>query len=171
MRGIQVAVNFSIHFETKEVNRMINTLLNRVERPRVLLKNVQRWIKYLTMKMFRGRRPDTGGVRGVRWPKLKKSTIAFKKSQGARQPNRPMVYTGKLRDSLKVLQENEKGFVFGTRIKSERGFPYGGFHNKNRFPFLFLRREDFLQIQQMTIDYLNGEMTKAKKYLDINNLE
>ena len=169
MRGIPVADGMSIHLETREVNEMINKLLNKVERPKPLLKKVQRFIHYLTMKMFRGVRPDTRGVRGVKWPKLAKSTIKAKKAKVASgkaiASHRPMVETGYLRDSIKVLGQTDKGFLYGSRAKSKGGFSYGGHHNKGRFPWLFLRKDDFLQIQQMTVDYLTDK--KQAEWTDI----
>jgi len=163
-----VADGMSIHLETREVNEMINKLLNRVERPRPLLKNVQRWIHSLTMSMFRGRRPDNTMVRGVRWPHLAESTIKAKRAKMARGraiAERPMIETGRLRDSIKVLGETDRGFLYGSRAKSKGGFSYGGHHNKGRFPWLFLRKDDFLQIQQMTVDYLTDK--KQAEWTDI----
>jgi hypothetical protein len=164
-----MADNIKIQMESREVERLIQGLLNKVERPKPLLKNAQRWIKATTMKMFRGKRPDTSGVRGVMWPKLKESTIRAKKAKVKRGTaivaDRPMVETGKMRDSIKVLQESERGFLFGTRIKSKKNFDYPGFHNAGRFPFLFLNRQDFNQIVKMTVDYLKDKLKSAKFYV------
>lgn len=160
--------SLDIHIETKEVETMLQGLLGKVERPKILLKNVQRYVHAQTTKMFRGRRPDTSGVRGVKWPKLKASTIKAKRAKVARGKGlvaaRPMVDTGKTRDTLKVLESNKKGFVYGTKTKSKKGFAYPGHHNKGKFPFIFLTKTDFAQITKMTVDYLNSVMKTFKSY-------
>ena len=162
--------SLSIELETKEVEAMLTGLLRKVEKPKPLMKNIQRLVRALTMKMFRGRRPDTAAVRGVKWPKLKPETIKAKRAKVKRGKSlvaaRPMVDTGRTRDSLKVLSEfPDGGFVYGTRTKTRKGFSYPGFHNKGRFPFIFLRKEDFDQITSMTVDYLEGVMKNFKNYM------
>jgi phage gpG-like protein len=167
-----MADTLSIDIETKEVEVMLSRLLNKVERPKPLMKNIQRLVNALTKKMLhlRGKRPDNGPVRGVQWPKLKESTIKAKRAKvkagTAIVAERPMVETGELRDTLKILSEDSDGsFVYGTRTKSKKGFNYPGFHNKGRFPFLFLRKEDFNQISKMTVDYLEEKMKSFKSYM------
>ena len=161
----------SIEVETAEVERMLRGLLKKVAKPKPLLKNIQRLVHALTMKMFRGKRPDTSGVRGVKWPKLKRSTIRSKRAKVARGKSlvaaRPMVDSGRTRDSLKILSQDADGFVYGTNVKSKKGFPYPGHHNKGKFPFLFLRGEDFLQMESMTVDYLEGVMKNFKNYMRV----
>jgi len=159
----------AIELETKEVQSMLNKLLRKVENPKKLMRNVQRWLHYLTMKMFRGRRPDTTGVRGVRWPQLSMSTIKSKRAKVKRGRSivaaRPMVDTGELRDSLKVLSEDTKGgFVYGSRKKSKGGFSYGGYHNAGKFPWLFIKRREYAQIQSMVVDFLEDKMRNFKTY-------
>jgi phage gpG-like protein len=168
-----MADGVSIEWETKEVQDMMQRLLNKVERPKPLLKNMQRMIRALTKKMFVGRRPDTSGVRGVKWPRLQKSTIDRKKQlkkkgrlHGGAAPARPMVEQGTMRDSVKVLEENPLGFVFGTRVKSKKGFPYPGYHNANKFSWLFLSKgTDFAQLSIMTKDYLDNQMKRFSAYV------
>lgn len=164
-----MADSISIEIETKEVEAMLTRLLKKVERPAVLLKNIERLVHALTMKMFRGRRPDTAPVRGVKWPKLKESTLKAKRAKVKRGKSivaaRPMVDTGKTRDTLKVLNRDSKGFTYGTRTKSNRGYPYPGHWNKSKFPFLFFTKTDFAQLSRMTVDYLDGVMKSFKNYM------
>lgn len=157
----------SISIETKEVEKMISTLLKRVERPKPLMENLYKWINSLTKKMFTGKRPDNNTVRGVKWPKLAEKTVNRKKQlvkQGKAIATRPMVQTGKLRDSLKKITETEKGFVYGTNLTTTSGFKYPGFHNSTRFPFLFVKKNEFAQIQKMAVDFLNGKLKGFNSY-------
>ncbi len=157
----------TIEMETREVEAMIQQLLNKVERPKKLLKNSQRWLHAMTMKMFRGRRPDNTMVRNVKWPKLAPSTIKAKQAKVKRGKAiglRPMIETGKGRDSIKVLQESPTGYTYGTRIKSKKGYSYMGHHNQRKFPWLFLKKQDYAQLQRMTVDYLNDVMKGFKAY-------
>jgi phage gpG-like protein len=164
-----MANGLSIDFETQETERMITALLRKVERPRRLMKNVERWVHSQTMRMFRGRRPDKVPIRGVKWRPLKESTVKQKKALVKRGKaivaDRPMVRTGKLRDSLKVLNSNPKGFEYGTRVKSKNGFAYPGFHNIGDFLWLFLRERDYQQIVLMATDYLRGNLKNFKSYV------
>ena len=41
---------------------------------------------------------------------------------------------------------------------------YPGFHNTGKFPFIFLTKTDYAQIQKMTVDYLDGVMKSFKSY-------
>jgi len=164
--------SISIHYESKEVQKNITDLLKKVERPKKLVASVARYINSVTKQMFSGRRPDVGGRRGVKWPKLKQSTINRKKQlkrkgklTGGASPSRPMVASGDLRDSLRVLDIKEKGLKYGTLQKSKKGFPYPGYHNIGRFPFLFLNKTDNAQIIKMTLDYLEGKLESFKKYV------
>ncbi len=162
-----MADGISIEFETREVESMIKGLLKKVHNPVKLMKTLERWIHAQTMKMFRGRRPDKGMIRGVKWSKLKESTVKAKKALVKRGKAivaaRPMVRTGRTRDSLKVLESNKKGFVYGTRVK-EKGFAYPGHHNKGNFPWLFLNKQDYAQMAKATTDYLKGKLRNYKSY-------
>lgn len=157
-----------IKFDTKEVDAMLSELLNRVKRPKRLMKKIERYVLGVTKKMFGLPRPDTKGVRGVKWAKLAPSTVkgknALKKAGKAIESHRPLVRTGAMRDSIDILMRSEKGFVFGTVMKSSEGAPYPGIHNvggkENRPPqrmWLFLTEKDYAQMAKMTTDYLNGK--------------
>jgi len=163
-----VSNGLSMQLESKEVESLIKTLLDRVERPKKLLDKVEKYVKAVTMQMLKGSRPDTKGRRGIKWPKLKKSTVKQKKalvaSGNAIVAARPMVRTGKMRDSIKTLSRSAKGFLFGTRIKS-KDFAYPGFHNKGRFPWLFLTQKDYAQISKMVTDHLKGELKRHTHYV------
>jgi hypothetical protein len=161
-----MADGFSIHYESAEVQAMTNRLLGKVQHPGPLMNTIKRYTKAITMKMFRGRRPDNAPVRGVRWPKLKDSTIKSKKAKmkrGKAIATRPMVETGKTRDSLKVLESSKRGFLFGTR-HTNKGFPFPGMHNAGRFPFLFYEKKDYAQMVRMTIDHLKDSLKGFKSY-------
>jgi len=158
----------TVSIETKEVEDMLKELLKKVQRPKKLMFNIQRYVGAITTKMFHGRRPDSSAVRGVIWPKLLESTVQAKKAKikrGKAIATRPMVETGEGRDSLKILESKENGFVYGTKIKTKKGFAYMAFHNHGRFPFLFLKKEDFIVIQRMTIDFLNEKLSTFKSYI------
>ncbi len=163
-----MADGLQIQADTAQVEQMVQGLLNKVERPKPLLKLMQRWMLAVTMKMFRGRRPDTAPVRGVKWPKLKESTIKAKKARVKRGKSvvaaRPMVDTAKLRDSIKVLEEGRKGFLFGSRVRSDKNFPYPAHHNAGKFPWLFLTKKDFDQITKMTVDFLKDNLKSSRFY-------
>ena len=160
---------FEIIMETKEVEGMLKRLLSRVENPRRLIETLKKWVHSQTMLMFRGRRPDNSIVRGVKWPKLKPETVKHKKALVKRGKaivaDRPMVRTGRMRDSLKVLSSDGKGFVYGTNTKSKKGFPYPGHWNTKKFPWLFLTKKDYAQLTKATIDYLNGHLKSFKTYI------
>jgi len=170
----------NITMDDREVQRMLGRLLNKIERPAPLMKQIQRYVNAVTMKMFRGKRPDNSEVRGVKWGKLSPMTIKNKKAAGKRgviaagaSPNRPLVRTGKMRDSLRVLESSSNGFVYGTKIKSKKGFPYPAAHNVGgkktgrppARPWLFLSRDDFRQIVSMTVDFLEGVKHGHKSYV------
>ena len=165
-----MADGLSIDIETKEVEVMLSRLLKKVEKPKELMKTLERVVMALTKNMFTATpRPDTKGRRSVKWPKLKQSTINAKKARvkGGKSlvAARPMVDTGALRDSIKVLDRNNKGFVIGTKEKSDKNFNYPGFHNKGRFPMFFLSKQDFTMFQQATVDFLNGVLKNFKSYM------
>jgi hypothetical protein len=152
--------------ETREVEQMLTTLIQRTKNPGPLLKQVERYINVVTLGMFfKTPRPDTGGRRGILWPKLKWSTIARKRQlvkQGkAISADRPLVETGKMRDSIRVLSRSSNGFVYGTDVKSKDGFNYPGFHNESR-PWLFLTNDDFQVIGQMAADHISGTLKQGE---------
>ncbi len=168
--------SLDIHIETKEVETMLQGLLKKVENPKKLMKLLRRVTLALTMNMFTATpRPDTKGRRGVKWPKLKQRTINRRKAilanpkskikLAGKATSRPMVMTGKLRDSIKVLEENKRGFAIGTREKTKKGFAYPGYHNKGRFPFLFLSKQDLVMFQSATIDFLQDNLKSFKNYM------
>ena len=85
------------------------------------------------------------------------------KKGGAIASDRPLVLTGALRDSLKVINRSARGFVYGTNLKGKGGFPYPGIHQvgsaKNNLParrWLFLTNGDLQQMVKMTIDHIRG---------------
>ena len=162
-----MAKGIDIRVETKEVQTMVVSLLKKLENPRHLVKFVSRYVHAQTMKMFRGRRADNSGVRGVKWPKLKESTVwqkrALKKAGKSIATDRPMVRTAKLRDSLKTIKSSSKGFIYGTKVKSG-GFPYPGHHNANKFPWLFLNQHDMATIAKMTKHYIDGKLKSLASY-------
>ena len=169
-----MADGITITYEKKEAEALINRLLKRVQRPKELISTWERYVHAATMQMFRGRRPDTSGVRGERWPKLAEKTrwqkAALRKRGMAIETDRPLVRTGEMRDSLKVLSRTEKGFVYGTRLRSKKNYPYPGIHNvggENLPPrrWLFLNDHDWRQIVKMAIDYLKGELKAYRSYL------
>lgn len=164
-----MADGITIEFESKDVEKLLTKILKRVSNPRPLMKTLERYVHAQTMLMFRGRRPDTTGVRGQRWPKLKKSTIqqklAMQKNGKAIASKRPLVRTGEMRDSLKVLVRSQKGFVYGSKTISQKGFPYPGIHQvgtkDGRLParkWLFLTKQDLSQMIKTTIDYIKGRL-------------
>ena len=171
-----VADGLSITYDSTEHDKLIAKLLARVQRPKRLINAIARYTNAITMQMFRGRRADTVGKRGQKWPKLAKSTIeqkrALKRKGRAIQVHRPLVRTGKLRDSLKVIERKEKGFVYGTRARSAKGALYGGIHNKGgkrgRPPqrkWLFFTRHDTRQMVKMIVDYLENKLKRYNRYV------
>jgi phage gpG-like protein len=150
--------------DTREVTNLISKLLRRMKDPSPFIKEVIRYVKAITMKMFRGPRPDLHEVRGVTWPKLMKSTLKAKRAAGF--PNRPLVRTGKMVDSIKVLYKSKTGFVYGTEVKSSKGFPYPAAHNaggpvEGRPPqrvWLFLTKTDCAQLLKDAIDFIEGRL-------------
>lgn len=161
MDGIQ------IEFQTTQVESKIRDLLNKVENPSKLLKTLERWIHAQTMKMFRGRRPDKTIVREMKWPALQPSTIKQKKALVKRGKaivaDRPMVRTGELRDSLKILNSDRRGFEYGTKT-TKNGFAYPGHWNRGKFPWLFLTNQDYAQMASATTDFLKDSLKNFKSY-------
>ena len=156
--------------DSKEVEKMLNMFMSKVKNPKPLMKVVQRYVKAVTMKMFSGPRPDTSEVRGVKWPELADKTrwakAAAKKRGKAIEITRPLVRTGAMRDSIKVLREDEQGgFVYGTTVRSKKGFLYPGIHNTGGNPnppqrkWLFLTGLDLRQLTRFAIDHVLGKIT------------
>ncbi len=166
--------NFEIKMDTREFDRQIKELMTKVKRPAKLMTMLRRYTNAMTMRMFRSRpRADTSVVRGVKWAKLKKSTKkqkkALKKDGKSLQIFRPLVRTGSLRDSLKILEKKSKGFKYGTRIKNKKGFHYPGVHQNGRGKvpkreFLFYTEKDFKQMVRITVDYLEDDLKGIKHY-------
>lgn len=160
--------NLSIDFETRQVEQLISGLIKKTNNPKELLDVIKKWIHVQTMRMFIGRRPDSTMVRGVSWPRLKESTIDQKrqlvKKGKAIVAARPMVRTGKLRDSIKVLKSSKTGFVYGTTVMSKKGFKYPGHWNSTKFRWLFLTKKDYSQMFRMTVDFFKGRLKNHKSY-------
>lgn len=168
-----MADGVTITFEKREAEAMIQRMLSRVQHPKKMVTTWERYVAAVTNQMFHGRRPDTSAVREVKWPKLARSTIeqkaALRKRGLAIEIQRPLVRTGEMRDSLKVLKETEKGFVYGTRVRSKKGFPYPGLHNVGggnvpQRKWLFLNNTDWRQIVQIAIDFLKDELKSFSSY-------
>ena len=121
------SVKIDVVADTHEVTELISKLIKRMEDPSPFIKEVIRYVKAVTMQMFHGARPDNTEVRGVTWPKLMKSTVKAKRATGTYR--RPLVGTGAMRDSVKVLYQTKSGFVYGTTLRSKGGFPYPAAHN------------------------------------------
>jgi len=171
-----MADGITIKFEDAEVESMIKKLLRRVQNPKKLMLQVQKYVHAVTMQMLgsKQKRADVGGRRGQVWEKLKPKTIQQKanlyKLGKAIEIHRPLVRTGAARDSLKVLESQAKGFTYGTDIKSKTGFPYMGVHQKGdaknpQRKSIFLNNHDLRQVVKMTVDYLKGVGIKYKGYL------
>lgn len=146
----------SVTIDNQETYRMIEKLIRKIDRPEPLLKIVGKFIQAETKKMFMGKRPDTVGRRGVKWPKLAKSTIQRKlstKSQTERlvkrsdkltkksftkagvgqvgAARRPLLASGKLKGSLlkkSAIKIKSKGLVYGTNVTNDDGYPYPAVH-------------------------------------------
>jgi phage gpG-like protein len=163
----------SITIDDQETYRMIEKLIRKIDDPKPLLQVIGRYIRAQTKKMFVGRRPDTGGVRGEKWQKLANSTIrkklAMKKNGGvAGNARRPLVETGMLKDDLlsnRSIKIKNKGLEYGTDRRSNKGFPYPGIHQTggNNLPqrrWLFLTKDELMQIAVTTRDWLKGLQSK-----------
>jgi phage gpG-like protein len=164
-----------VTIDDREVYAMIERLIKRIDNPAPLLQTVGRYIRVLTKKMFTGARPDTQGVRGEKWDKLAESTLAHKKQLRAKgqsigNPARPLVRTGMLKDDLlskRAIKIKGKGLEYGTDRKSNMGFPSPAIHQVGGriLParrWLFLRREELMQIAQTTREYLMGMLKELR---------
>lgn len=141
-----------ITMDTRVAEREISKLLHNLENSQELLKVIAAYLKAATKRFFRGPRPDRSAVDGVIWPPIKDETIKRKRAKG--QPDRPMVATGEGRDSIKVIRLDKKSLIYGTEILSKKGFPYMGYHNYTRFPFLFINKKRLADILSLTIDWI-----------------
>lgn len=161
---------FSANVEDKGVQKMISEMLNRLENPRPLLGTVGKYTQEQTQKMFVRTRPDNTIVRGKRWKKLKTATIFRKRqlrAQGkAVKSDRPLVRTGKLRNSLlskRAFKFVNKGLIYGTQARNDKVFLYPAVHQAGsrsaKIParkYLFLTRMELLQIAEITKNYTLG---------------
>jgi phage gpG-like protein len=163
-------MKFSVDYETRQVTAMTARLTRRMENPRPFVRMVERYIKAVTVQMFR-RRPDRAPVRDVKWPALADSTWKQKAEKGLAR--RPLIASRRLLQSIKVLYRSKMGFVFGTKVRSRDGFPYPAIHNvggwvPGRPPqrkWLFLRKKDMAQIRKMALDYLVGRRRSVRRYV------
>lgn len=150
----------TVEIETKQVTDALTEMVKKLEHPKSLLKIIADYLEASTKKMFRGPRPDHQEVDGIKWPELAEGTINQKKSQG--YPLRPMVRTGEGRDSIEVLELSENRLVYGTKITTDKGFPYMAHHNSNRFPWLFLNAKRYNEILTLTIGWLKDQKKKIE---------
>lgn len=175
-----MATNRNVTIEDREVHRMINGLIRKINNPKPLLINIGRYTRALTQKMLNDNqpRPDNISVRGKKWRKLAQSTIwekrrLYRKGKSVAL-DRPLVRTGRLRDSLnseRAIQIKGKGLIYGTNVRSRKGFYYPGFHQvggRTRHgrvparPFLFLQRSELHEIANMTRNYILDRMSRIR---------
>ena len=150
---------------------MIEKLIRKIDDPKPLLRIIGRFIRTQTAMMFR-RSPEIRPVRGVKWDDLKDSTIKKKKSLvkngKAISGDRAMIEKGYLRDDLlsnRAIKIKNKGLEYGTDRRSNKGFPYPGIHQTggNNLPqrrWLFLTKDELMQIAVTTRDWLKGLQSK-----------
>ena len=171
-----MADGITVEFKDAEVQKLLNKLIKRIDKPGKLLKQIEKYVHAVTRLMLTSGkpRPDTKAVRGVKWAKLKPATIAqkaaLKKSGKAIEIHRPLVRTGKMRAGLKVQKRSQQGFTYGTKVRSKSGFPYPGAHqaggrNLPQRKFVFLTRKDLRQMIYMAVNYLKGREVNFNKYL------
>ena len=163
-----------VTIDDREVLAMLTEKISKLDNPKPMLTVAGRYIRALTAKMFKGKRPDVGGVRGEKWPKPKLKTIQQKKAMGVSAARRPLVRTAKLRKSLFAsgsLKVRKKGLEYGTDVTNEKGFPYPAIHQigspKTNLPqrrWLFLTKDELLQIAEIAKDYIEGLMKSPKEY-------
>jgi len=155
--------------DSEQVERLISWLLVNVQNPKPLLRKVEKYVGAVTKQMFAGRRPDIREQRGQLWERLSPNTIKQKAALRARGAaiaiHRPLVRTGKARDSLRVLRRSERGFVYGTDVRNEKGFPYMTAHQTGTPTIpqrlsIFLTKHDLRQIVKMTIDHLRPKAVR-----------
>ncbi len=171
----------TVTIDNTETLAMIEGLIRKIEKPEPLLKVIGKYIQAETKKMFVGKRPDTSGVRGVKWPKLAKSTIQKKISNkvsglgnqvGAAR--RPLVASGLMKADLlnpRSIEINKNGLRYGTDMVNVYGFPYPSVHQTvtDLIPqrrFLFVNETDLNQICNTVKQWLEGDkstFTEMKK--------
>lgn len=146
-----------IQRQSDDVSFYIGSLLIKLKQPKELLKATQRYINTEIRSMFKGTSPDKTMKREVMWAPLTQGTIEQKKRLYRKGLStvikRPLVRTGALRDSLRVLNETSHGFTYGTDVDN-KGFNYGLHHNIKR-PFLFLINHDGINILTIVKNWLN----------------
>ena len=164
--------NASVTIDNAETFNMIEGLIKKLEKPEPLLKVVGGYVQSETIKMFNGPRPDTTAVRGVKWPKLKESTIFKKRAMFKNgkitggNPNRPLIESGLLRDDLmssRAIKIQNKGLIYGTNQRNKKGFLYPAVHQTGtkvgHIPqrrWLFLNETNLNQIANMTKEYIES---------------
>jgi phage gpG-like protein len=151
----------SVEIENKEVLDYLNNILGKLKHPKKLMVQVSTYIDTEVRSMFKNgsARPDRTTVRGVKWMPLKEKTIEqrkilYRKNKSV-NVSRPLVRTGALRNSLRILKwsSNFEGFIYGTDVKSKKGFTYGLYHNTIR-PFLFVNKKDGVHILELIKKWL-----------------
>ena len=163
--------NASVTIDNTETFAMIEGLIKKLEKPEPLLRVIGKYIQSQTKKMFVGIRPDTSGVRGVKWPKLAKSTIQKKLSNKANglgnqvgAARRPLVATGLMKADLlnpRSVEVSNRGLVYGTDMTNMYNFPYPSVHQTGsktvpQRRFLFLNETDLNQICNTTKQWIEG---------------
>jgi len=155
----------------------IEQRLRKLRDPDPVLWNIGRFSRALTFQMFNGRRPDTTVVRGEKWNPLKITTLAQKrallKKGQALVADRPLVRSGKLRDSLmsdRSIQVRSKGMSYGTDVRDARGYPYPAIHQTGsgyvpKRRFLFWTDADLQQILKMAIDHIENKLLDFNAYV------
>jgi phage gpG-like protein len=164
-----MADGLRIKFEDSDVEKMLNNMLTKVKDSKPIIDTCSRYVNAVTKQMFIGKRPDNIAVRGVKWEPLSPKTIEQKKKVNARNAKRPLVRTGDMRDSLKVITKGKQGFTYGTNKKSPKGFNYPGFHQVGnaKVParlWLFLTREDLGNMIQIALDHIRGLLKNYNNY-------
>lgn len=149
-------------FENAEIVQMVSKLEGRVKNPEPFLRRVAKYVQKNTMQMF-SKRPDLHQVRTVRWKPLAKSTIEAKrraKKEGrAIATTRPLVFTGKLKESLasvNAIQISGKNTTYGTDLPFAQYHQRGGTKLPKR-PFLFITKSERNEIGRMIKKYLDGK--------------
>lgn len=164
----------SVTIDNRETFEMIEGMIRKLNNPEPLLKIVGKYLQANTAKMFTGPRPDTAGVRGEKWKPLAASTVQRKLASGKRgtgiqigNARRPLVATGTLKESLlnnNAVKVSGKGLVYGTDVKSNKGFSYPGIHqlggkNLPKRRWLFINVPELNQIANTVRDWLMGLKT------------
>lgn len=162
-----------ITVDDREVLQAIERKIRLLKNPQPLLKEIGRYSRAITMMVMRDRRPDRGVVREQTWPSLAESTVKAKRAAYKRgaavEPERPMVFSGKLRESLandSSIKVSGTGMSYGTDVRSKKGFPYPGLHQvgDKRIParrWLYWTANELRQIMQMAVDYIDEALKKV----------